>query len=473
LPLFDLENFPGREVRGVWMATVENIDFPISPSDSVATQKRTLLNYVDTLSYAGINAIYFQVRPHGDALYSSSIEPWSQYLTGAQGQAPNPFWDPLEFLISHAHASGIEVHAWINPYRAAMRASLDGLAPNHIAIQFPQYAYIYGTYVWMDPGSEEVQNRTYDVSIDLVTRYDLDGLHMDDYFYPYPVAGVPFPDEGTYNSYVQNGGTMNREDWRRDNVNRLVSRLNVGLHAVKPWIKWSISPFGIYRPGHPEGMPSPIAGFDQYTELFSDPKLWLQEAWVDVLQPQLYWQISAPNQSYQMLLDWWVAQNREGRQIYAGNFLSKVLEGWPVSEFYEQIKISREPQHRARGSWGNIQFSAKILRELGSEYVEYFKEHIYPYPALQPAFPWLTNGQPLPETLTITLTTGSSLSWDNTSDPRMHKVVIYKQIERKWAVKQILPKTQNQIHLENGAYALVAVDRFGRESEKRYINIKT
>jgi uncharacterized lipoprotein YddW (UPF0748 family) len=362
----------------------------------------------------------------------------------------------------------IEVHAWINPYRANMRASFDGLAPNHMAKQFPQCAYLYGTYAWMDPGCEEVQNRTYEVSIDLVTRYDLDGLHMDDYFYPYPVTGVAFPDTATYNKYVQNGGTMNLADWRRDNVNRLVARTNTGLHQVKPWIKFSISPFGLYRAGHPEGMPRPIAGFDQYSELYSDPKLWLQQGWVDVLQPQLYWQISAPNQSYPMLLDWWVEQNTLGRHVYAGNFLSKYFEGWPLSEFAEQIKISREIRHRTRGSWGNIQFSAKVFRNSTAN--DFFKANIYQFAALQPAFPWLAKGHPMPEPLTISKNS-NSIAWGNMG-PLAHKVVIYKKVDEKWQVFKILRKeVTTELNLGPGSYAAAVVDRFGRESEKTFVQM--
>jgi uncharacterized lipoprotein YddW (UPF0748 family) len=205
--------------------------------------------------------LYFvQVRPAGDSLYISAIEPWSVYLTGSQGTAPNPIWDPLDFIISYCHERNIEVHAWINPYRAGLKNNTEGFAPNHMALLYPEYAYPFDTYLWMDPGAEVVQNRTFDVAIDLITRYDLDGLHMDDYFYPYPVTGVEFPDSETYNAYLSSGGSMPLDDWRRDNVNKLVERLNAGIHAVKPWASFSISPFGIYRAGHPEGMPPPIAG---------------------------------------------------------------------------------------------------------------------------------------------------------------------------------------------------------------------
>lgn len=201
-----------------------------------------------------------KVRPAGDALYQSSIEPWSRFLTGQNGRAPSPLWDPLQYLISICHPLGIEVHAWINPYRANLSPSSTDLAANHMARVYPQYAYVYNTLLWMDPGAQVVQDRTAQVALDLVQRYDLDGLHMDDYFYPYPVAGWTFPDDNTYAAYRAGGGTMAKDDWRRNNVNTLVRRLNTEIHALKPWVKFSVSPFGIYRPGHPDGMPPPIAG---------------------------------------------------------------------------------------------------------------------------------------------------------------------------------------------------------------------
>lgn len=472
---FNLQ-FPGREVRGAWVATVDHIDWPGFPvSQNVTVQQTELRQLFDNLELAGINTIYFQVRPMGDALYSSDIEPWSRFLTGTQGQPPSTFWDPLEYAIEYAHGKNMELHAWINPYRANIAPTFSGLAPNHMAIQFPQYAYIFGTYVWMEPGAEVVQNRTYDVSIDLVTRYDLDGLHMDDYFYPYPVSGVAFPDDPVYNEYLQNGGTLAKDDWRRDNVNKLVERLNVGIHQVKPWVKFSISPFGIYRPCHEEGMPCSITGLDQYSAIYSDPKLWLQNGWVDVLQPQLYWKIDPPQQSYPVLLDWWVAQNSMNRHVYAGNFLSRVLEGWDISEITNQVVISRETSNRQRGSWGNVQFSAKIFNGNVQDAIQHFRSRVYQFPALQPNFHWLAdaaNVKSPPAPLQITKTTQNELQWNTKVESSAHKVVIYKQYPESWQIVKILNFEHEKINLsESGAYAISALDRFGQESQKTFFNL--
>jgi uncharacterized lipoprotein YddW (UPF0748 family) len=299
-------------------------------------------------------------------------------------------------VISYAEEKNIEVHAWINPYRAKLESNTEGLASNHMALQYPQFAYPFSTFLWMDPGAAVVQNRTYEVVIDLVSRYNLSGLHMDDYFYPYPVAGIEFPDSATYEAYLEEEGVLSLEDWRRDNVNKLVERLHAGIHAVKPWVKFTISPFGIYRACEPEdgGMPCSIEGFDQYREIYCDAKLWLVNGWVDALIPQLYWKIDPPKQSYPVLLDWWVGedQNPLGRHVYAGNYLTRIeLDGWPLSEILNQVKISQEAGNRARGSWGNVQFSAVIFRDNVQEAVSYFNSTIYPFPALQPKFPWLGN----------------------------------------------------------------------------------
>ncbi|CAG7717583.1 unnamed protein product [Allacma fusca] len=474
--------FPGRESRGAWIATVTNIDWPKSPADSVAVQQEALERLIDTLSDAGINAVYFQVRPAGDALYKSNIEPWSRYLTGKQGQAPNPLWDPFQYVIDYCHAKNIEVHAWINPYRASMAASTEGLASNHMALLYPQYAYPFSTYLWMDPGAEVVQNRTFDVVMDLTERYDIDGIHMDDYFYPYPVTGVPFPDNATYADYVRNNGGLSLEDWRRDNVNKLVKRLYDGVHEVKRWVRFSISPFGIYKPCAEGGMPCSINGFDQFSGLYCDPKLWLQEGWVDILQPQLYWKIDPPAQSYPVLLNWWLEQNPHNRHIYAGNYLSRIMDGWPLSELTNQVTISRETRHRMRGSWGNVQFSAKIFTNNEQGSVNFFKNTVYQYQALPPQYPWLVGTEKKPHLPSISLTNDGFVYLQmnqvaRQGEGKVHKIITYRNNEGSWTVHKVirLPHVLDDLHmefrLEPGYYAFVAEDRYGQESEKQFMRI--
>ncbi|KAG4077596.1 hypothetical protein HA402_003023 [Bradysia odoriphaga] len=481
------ETWPLREHRGAWIATVDNIDWPLTRTSSVREQKNQLKYLIGQLHLARLNAVYFQVRPTGDALYNSAIEPWSRYMTGEEGTAPSPLWDPLRFVIDICRALGIEVHAWINPYRANLSPHTDNVAENHMARLFPEYAYVYGTYMWMDPGAEVVQNRTTQVALDLVRRYDLAGLHMDDYFYPYPVVGWTFPDDHTYEAYLSTGGSMDRDDWRRDNVNTLVRRLHTEIHLIKPWVKFSVSPFGLYRPGHPEGMPSPIAGFDQFSQIYCDPKLWLQEGWIDILQPQLYWKIEPPAQSYPVLLDWWISANQNPRVIpvMAGNYLSRIdFDGWPLEEIRQQVIISREPENRSRGSLGNIMFSAKMFRDNIEGTVDFFANYIYPHPALQPEFQWLAanfSSVPIPAP-EIHFTNSGRLyvTWDITSESEskfIHQAAIYKWMTDAWSLFTVLP-TSGEVANENmgfelasGQYVATLIDRFGRESLRQYFKV--
>ncbi|KAG4076869.1 hypothetical protein HA402_006579 [Bradysia odoriphaga] len=478
---------PTREHRGTWIATVYNIDWPLSPTASVTVQQDQLKHLVAQISRGGLNAVYFQVRPAGDALYQSNIEPWSRFLTGQNGRAPSPVWDPLQFLISICHPLGIEVHAWINPYRANLSPTSTDLATNHMARVYPQYAYVYNTLLWMDPGAAVVQDRTAQVALDLVRRYDLDGLHMDDYFYPYPVAGWTFPDDNTFAAYRASGGTMAKDDWRRNNVNTLVRRLNTEIHAIKPWVKFSVSPFGIYRPGHPDGMPPPIAGFDQFSQIFCDPKLWMQQGWVDMIQPQLYWRIDPPAQSYPLLLNWWVAasQNPLVRPVMAGNYLTRVdTDAWPLDEIRRQVEISREPANRVRGSWGNVMYSAKMFRDNIQGTVDFFANFIYSQPALQPAFDWLYANTsiaviPRPE---VNITSDQkfyvrNLDTSTESTLLIKQIAIYKLRGSGWALIKLLPTGDGGtnwnvgLELEKGYYAATLVDRFEREGMKSYFEI--
>ena len=471
----------------MWVASVSNIDWPNSPSDTVATQKASLEELVDTLSAAGMNQIYFQVRPAGDALFSSSIEPWSKYLTGRQGQPPSPLWDPLEHIIDYGHSKNMEIHAWINPYRASMSPSSDGLAPNHMAILFPEYAYPYSTFLWMDPGAEVVQNRTFQVVMDLVNRYDLDGLHMDDYFYPYPVTGQEFPDNATYSQYVVQGGTLSLDDWRRENVNKLVHRIYQGIHdfSNKPWIRFSVSPFGIYRPCEEGGMPCSINGFDQYSGIYCDAKLWLEQGWVDILQPQLYWKIDPPAQSYPVLLDWWTQRNPQRRHVYAGNYLSRVLDAWPVTELTDQITVSRMPQFRDKGSLGNVQFSAQIFKNNVKNVTSHFVQTVYRYPALVPSYPWLAakmnQTRATMPAVTISQDGLVSITIDQPSASVIHKLVVHQKIENgsPWQLYKVIqfPKELPKFHVTfrppvGGKYIAHVQDHIGQESQKVYFEIK-
>lgn len=341
-----------KEFRGAWIASVFNINFPSRPGLSAAQQQAEIISLLETARRLGLNAVLFQVRPESDALYSSSIEPWSRYLTGTQGADPG--YDPLAFMIREAAKRGIGVHAWLNPYRAAGNVA-DARVPGHISRKYAPYCYRSGTMLWMDPGAPAVQEQVLAVVRDLVSRYQLAGVHIDDYFYPYPKNPPnvePFPDNGTYAAYRARGGKMTKEDWRRDNVNSMIRRMREVVKSIKPACMFGVSPFGVYRRGAPAGI---VVGLDQYEHIFSDPVFWLQQGWVDYLAPQLYWRDESP-QSYSKLLAFWRSSqvNPRGIPIYPGMAVDRMADShaWPMSEIALQMALNREGS--APGGRGEI-----------------------------------------------------------------------------------------------------------------------
>ncbi len=332
-----------REFRGVWIAAVGNMDWPSRPGLPPDSQRAELVRMLDRARELRLNAVILHVRPAADALYASELEPWSEYLTGQQGRAPEPFYDPLAFAIEEAHARGLELHAWFNPYRARHPSARGDLAPTHIARTHPELVKRYGSYLWMDPGEEAVRRRSIDVIADVVRRYDVDGVHIDDYFYPYRERGpdgsvLDFPDSASYARYRAGGGALARDDWRRANVDRFVREMYEAVHREKPWVKVGISPIGTWRPYvHPQ-----IRGFDAYDQIYADARKWLVEGTLDYMVPQLYWPIARTDVSFPVLLDWWVRQNPLGRGLYAGLIPGNVSPtGWDPDEIIGQIYITR------------------------------------------------------------------------------------------------------------------------------------
>jgi uncharacterized lipoprotein YddW (UPF0748 family) len=319
-----------QELRGLWVATVNNGDWPSRRDLTSEQQKQELIAILDRAASVHLNAIFLQVRPMADAFYNSTLEPWSVFL----GDRP-PDYDPLAFAVAEAHARGLELHAWFNPFRGNPSTQLR--------------AYNYGRFVWMDPGDPAVRQRAIDVITDVARRYDIDGVHLDDYFYPYPEKDLDFPDEPTWQSYR---GPLTRDEWRRENINTFVRDLYAGVKAVRPDIEVGISPFGIWRPHHPRR----IRGLDAYAKIYADSKLWLQQGWVDYLAPQLYWPIEKYEQSFPALLHWWSRQDRLGRGIVAGISINRPVNR---AEIARQIALVREE----RQSVGFILFSAKTIMQ--------------------------------------------------------------------------------------------------------------
>jgi uncharacterized lipoprotein YddW (UPF0748 family) len=368
-----------REFRGAWVATVGNIDWPSKKGLTRWQQEGELTGILNACAELKLNAVILQVRPMADALYKSDLEPWSEFLTGTAGKDPG--YDPLEFAVREAHARGIELHAWVNPYRAWVPAAKSPVPPNHVIKTRPDLVKRIGQYYWLNPTNKDVREHSLAVIRDIVRRYDIDGIHMDDYFYPYPdySGGMPFPDDDTWAAYQTAGGTLSRDDWRRAAVNSFVERLYKETKAAKPWVKVGISPFGIWRPGHPDG----IKGFDQYDKLYADAKLWLNKGWVDYLTPQLYWPIGKKEQSFPKLLDWWIGENTQHRFVWPGLATYRL----PGAEIANQIKLTRERP----GQPGHVHFSMRTITK-GMTQAKGLVEalmKLYAEPALVPAMPWL------------------------------------------------------------------------------------
>lgn len=380
-----------REFRGVWVATVGNLDWPSRRNLTTAQAQAELLRILDAARDQGLNAVIFQVRPMADAFYDSKIEPWSDYLTGESGRAPSPNWDPLAFAIEQAHARGLELHAWFNPFRAGFVAKRAPMAPSHITRTRPDLVRRYGTFFWLDPGEPDARRRAIDVITDVVRRYDVDAVHIDDYFYPYQQRDsrnrlIQFPDDESWARHGARTG-MSRADWRRSNIDTFIEQLYHAVRAEKQHVRVGISPFGIWRPGHPQS----VRGLDSYNELFADTRKWLNRGWADYYAPQLYWRVSAPQQPYTDLLDWWSEQNHHGRHIWAGNIPNNIAAGsrpWASSEVIEQIRLAREHH----GTTGNVHFSASSLLRNPDGLGDAFRTTVYAAPALVPASPWLANG---------------------------------------------------------------------------------
>jgi uncharacterized lipoprotein YddW (UPF0748 family) len=381
---------PTAEFRGAWIATVGNIDWPSKKGLPTERAQQELAAIVDAASAMQLNALVFQVRPCADALYQSQIEPWSEFLTGKQGQAPQPFWDPLQFLIERAHANGIEVHAWFNPYRTRSAGSNKQSAPSHVTQKQPSLCVDYGDLGWMDPGNPRSSEWSLSVIADVVRRYDLDGVHFDDYFYPYPKDKLPFPDEGSYRRYLKSGGQKKKDDWRRDNVDTLVERLADDTHRQKPFCKVGISPFGIARPGVPSGIE---AGVDQYAHLHADVRGWLKAGHLDYLAPQLYWPIDKRPQSFATLLPWWNGENKKQRHMWPGlnaSEAAKQARPWREDELVQQVEMIRQQSTAP----GHIHFSWKAIRP-GTVLHHQLTTNAYLEAAPVPASPWLGNA-PMP-----------------------------------------------------------------------------
>jgi uncharacterized lipoprotein YddW (UPF0748 family) len=460
---------PPREFRAAWIATVANIDWPSRPGLPTREQKRELVALFDKAVGLNLNAVILQIRPSADALYPSKLEPWSEYLTGKTGQPPKPFYDPLKFAVEEAHKRGLHLHVWFNPYRVRQSGAKSEPSADHVSKTNPGIVREYGPYLWFDPGEPEAVKRFIDVITDVVKRYDIDGVHIDDYFYPYPIAGKPFPDDESYQRAVDAGETLDRDDWRRQNCDRLVQQMYEAVKKEKPWVLVGISPFGIWRPGHPEG----VEGLDQYAALYADARKWLREGWVDYFTPQLYWQIVGP-QSYPMLLQWWSDENVKGRHLWPGNGAHNVRRSadveparnaWPAEELIRQIELTREIVDQP----GNVHFSMKCLVDNRDGLTEKLKSGFYAEQALIPEIDWLGGEAPAkPEVTARKNSKGVAVEFKPAGGDAPWLWVMRVRAGDEWTTKIVPGREKKSLVEVDGAtdeVAVSAVSRLGQESE--------
>jgi uncharacterized lipoprotein YddW (UPF0748 family) len=455
---------PEREFRAVWMATVDNIDFPTAKTLSIEQQKAELLESLKLARFLRLNAVIFQVRPQCDALYKSAIEPWSEFLTGEMGKAQS--FDPLEFLVAEAHKRGILVHAWFNPYRA-LHPAAKTVSEGHISKRRPDLVRKYGKYLWLDPSDGEVQAYSSSVVMDVVRRYDVDGVHFDDYFYPYPEkdaggADIEFPDDVNWEKYKNLGGKLSRDDWRRKNVDDFIKSVGRQIKRIKPKIVYGVSPFGIWQP-IPE---KEITGLNAYAKLYADARKWLQDGTIDYLAPQLYWETARRAQSFPVLLEWWKLQNKKQRHIWVGIAPYRIgsNENFTAQEIANQIRLTRGSPL----TLGAIHFSFKSLRNDLGGIQKLLREKVYVKDALIPKSPWVkTPGVLAPK---VKITRDENLvraAWREQGAGKAFWFVVYVKDKNGWDYS-VLPSTEKSIALSADRQVekivVKSVDSLGKES---------
>ncbi len=383
--VFSQQN-PEYEFRGVWIATVDNIDWPKKGVVDVETQKADFIRQLDLHKANGMNAIIMQIRPAADAFYPSQYEPWSEWLTGIQGRPPSPYYDPLQFMIDETHKRGMEFHAWLNPYRAVFNIGSSSIAPTHVTKIHPDWFLTYGDKKYFDPANKEAQAFVVNVVKDIVARYDVDAIHMDDYFYPYRIAGKEFPDAA---AYKKANTSLSKDDWRRSNVDSIISALSIAIKKEKPWVKFGISPFSVWRnkDKDPRGSDTK-AGQTNYDDLYADILLWLEKKWIDYVAPQLYLEIGHSKIDYETMIDWW-SKNSYGRHVYIGHGIYRTDENakaWKnKNELPQQIELTRTTPNIQ----GSIYFSSKTFDRNPNGWNDTLRNNYYSTPAKIPVMEWL------------------------------------------------------------------------------------
>lgn len=472
-----------REFRGAWIQCVNGQFMGMSPE----TMRATLTRQLDELQRDGVNAIIFQVRAECDALYASNYEPWSRFLTGVQGQAPHPYWDPLAWMVEQCHKRGMELHAWINPYRAKTKTTAI-LAPNHIVMTQPKRAFNYDGQAILNPALKENRDYICKVVDDIVSRYDIDGLHIDDYFYPYPVAGQVIPDARDFAEDPR--GFRNVGDWRRDNVNLFIKQLGETIHRRKPWVKFGVSPFGIYRNKQSDPLNgSDTKGLQNYDDLYADVLLWVNNGWVDYCVPQIYWQIGHPAADYATLIKWW-DKHAAARPLFIGEDVERTVKyPDPQNPNISQLPAKHRLHEQMYHVDGTVLWYAKLVADNYGNYGQALRRDYWRYPALPPAMPFLDNKNPKkPRKLKDVWTSdGLMLFWKAPKAKAwgdvVNRYVVYRfapgeqvDLNSEANIVAITSSTFVRLPYEHGktryTYVVTSLDRVGNESKAKKAKVR-
>jgi len=472
------QKFPKREFRGVWVASVLNIDFPSAKGLSSQVQQRHFKWILEEHQKNGMNAIIMQIRPAADAFYASPYEPWSEFLTGEQGKAPDPYYDPLTFMVEETHQKGMEFHAWLNPYRATMNGNI---SEKHVTRLHPEWFVNYGGKKIFNPALPEVRNYIVEVVVDILKRYDIDGIHFDDYFYPYPIANQDFPDESSYQKYGK--GFADKAAWRRNNVDLLILDIHQAIQKHKKHVRFGISPFGVWRNKSQDEKGSLTnSSMNCYDDLHADILSWLKKGWIDYVIPQIYFEMDNQRVAYPNLVNWWTEQRFDahlyiGQGIYKGDPNDK--NTWKNTELPMQLRFNRKiPKVQ-----GSAYFSSKSITRNYANFQDSLRNDLYRYPALVPASPWKDAIPPLPpqDLEAVNVESGVLLFWKTPSaakDKELPAYYVIYRFEKDEKQDTSNPKNILAIHRKTGTifldktaaqnkeyeYLITSVDRLHNES---------
>lgn len=473
---------PKNEFRGVWVATVVNIDWPKSGTDEIAKQQQDFLNILDFYEQLNFNAVIVQIRTAGDSFYDSSYAPWSRFLTGKEGNPPKGEFDMLTWMIDESHARGFEYHAWLNPYRATFDLKTELLGATHDFNLHPEWMLKYGKKYYYDPGLPEVRKKLVKIMAEVVKHYDVDGIHFDDYFYPYKIKDEIFQDANSYAYYALPNQTL--EDWRRSNVDSLIMNIHSTIKQEKPWVQFGVSPFGVWKNSATDPMGSDTkAGQTTYEDLYADPLTWMKKGWVDYLVPQVYWSMDLPVASHSKIVKWW-SNHSTNTNLYIGNGAYKIRnnsdKAWDrKKELPDQIRLSRTTTEVG----GNVLFSAKSLMDKHQDVVKYLKRKYYKNKVLSPISPLTGNHEKPSIGVTTVNRKKDSATITINSNTDIRYALVYTSGKKKKANYPIhklltkVPVRNHQITLNNDQLrkkrqlALTVINRYGQESDPILIHL--